>query len=156
MKDKTRDSKSHDGTVRHDLSISETLNENPIHRYLLNGWVEGFGPRVRSEVHDDHDVLGSGPYQCQYWLKESLPQEVLDTLWFDSESSDFYCYSSDRTSLETILDVMTDVIDKLDRCFEEYTTQKLSVFNDVVGKVAFKDRPNVGFPHATQIGVNAG
>jgi len=130
MKNKTRDYQSLCGTVRFELSFSETLSEKPIYRHQLSGWVEGFGPRMMDHVHADHDVLGSGPYSCQYWLKDILPQVILDEIQFDSESSEFYCYSSDRDHLEIILGVLTGVIDRLDSCFEEYATQRLTVFND--------------------------
>jgi len=179
MKNKTRDYQSLCGTVRFELSFSETLSEKPIYRHQLSGWVEGFGPRMMDHVHADHDVLGSGPYSCQYWLKDILPQVILDEIQFDSESSEFYCYSSDRDHLEIILGVLTGVIDRLDKCHEEYVTQRLQVFNGHIDEswytsriyghpvgcicskcqpvdlpVAFKDRPNAGFPHATQIGVS--
>ena len=85
---------------------------------------EGFGPR-----NSIRPTYRGGPYDCEHWLKGVLPQEVLDTLWFDSESSEFYCYSSDRDSLEIILDVLTDTIDRLNNCLEEYTHQMLQVFN---------------------------
>ena len=178
MKNKTRDRKSLCGTVRFELTFSGPYNgNNDIHRYQLSGWVEGFGPRAMDHVHADYDVLGSGPYSCQYWLKDILPQVILDEIQFDSESSEFYCYSSDRDHLEIILDVLTGVIDRLDKCHEEYATQRLTVFNDDIRivrddinghptrcicskcqpvdlPVAFKDRPNAGFPHATQIGLS--
>ena len=125
MENKTKDYQNVDGTTKFELSISETLSGQTDHRYLLSGWVEGFGPR--SSIRPTHR---GGPYECQYWLKGVLPQEVLDTLWFDSESSEFYCYSSDRESLEIILDVLTDTIDRLNNCLEEYTFQTLRVFNE--------------------------
>jgi len=125
MKNETRDYQNLDGTTKFELSLSETLSEDTQHRYLLSGWVAGFGPR--SSIRLTHY---GGPYDCEYWLKGVLPQEVLDTLWFDSESSEFYCYSSDRDSLEIILDVLTDTIDRLNNCLEEYTFQMLRVFNE--------------------------
>tara|TARA_B100000809_G_scaffold239877_1_gene261738 strand:- start:39 stop:515 length:477 start_codon:yes stop_codon:yes gene_type:complete len=125
MKNKTRDYQTGDGNVQFELSISETLSEKTTYRYLLNGWVQGFGPRSKIFPDVDHH----GPYECQYWLKGVLPQEVLDTITFDSESSEFYIYSSDRESLEIILDVLTDTIDRLNNCLEEYTFQMLQVFN---------------------------
>ena len=126
MENKTKDYQNVDGTTKFELSISEMLSGQTDHRYLLSGWVEGFGPRSKIFPVVDHH----GPYECQYWLKGVLPQEVLDTLWFDSESSEFYCYSSDRDSLEIILDVLTDTIDRLNNCLEEYTFQTLRVFNE--------------------------
>jgi hypothetical protein len=125
MKNETRDYQNVDGTTFFELSISETLSEQTDHRYLLNGWVEGFGPR-----NSIRPTYSGGPYDCEHWLKGVLPREVLDTLWFDSESSEFYCYSSDRDSLEIILDVLTDTIDRLNNCLEEYTFQTLRVFNE--------------------------
>jgi hypothetical protein len=98
----------------------------------LNGWVEGFGSRVGKLTPTPESLWlseGHGPYDCEAWLKGVLPQEVLDTLWFDSESSEFYCYSSDRDSLKIILDVLNDTIDRLNNCLEEYTFQMLRVFN---------------------------
>ena len=121
-----KDYQTVDGTTKFELSISETLSEKTTYRYLLNGWVEGFGPRSKVFPVVDHH----GPYECQYWLKGVLPQNVLDTITFDSESSEFYIYSSDRESLEIILDVLTDTIDRLNNCLEEYTFQMLRVFNE--------------------------
>ena len=126
MKNETKDYQTVDGNVKFELSISETLSEKTTYRYVLNGWVEGFGPRSKVFPVVDHH----GPYECQYWLKGVLPQEVLDTITFDSESSEFYIYSSDRESLEIILDVLTDTIDRLNNCLEEYTHQMLRVFNE--------------------------
>ena len=131
MKNATKARQTTDGNVKFELSISETLSEKTTYRYLLNGWVEGFGPR--SEIRPTHSGgpfrSNGGPYECQYWLKGVLPQEVLDAITFDSESSEFYIYSSDRDSLEIILDVLTDTIDRLNNCLEEYTFQMLQVFN---------------------------
>ena len=124
MENKTKDYQTVDGNVKFELSLVETLSKKTTYRYLLNGWVEGFGPRTKTLRSD-----WNGPYECQYWLKGVLPQEVLDTITFDSESSEFYIYSSDRGSLEIILDVLTDTIDRLNNCLEEYTFQMLQVFN---------------------------
>ena len=120
-----KDYQTADGNVKFELSIVETLSEKTTYRYLLNGWVEGFGPR--SSIRPTYR---GGPYDCEHWLKGVLPQEVLDTITFDSESSEFYIYSSDRKSLEIILDVLTDTIDRLNNCLEEYTFQTLRVFNE--------------------------
>ena len=120
-----KDYQTTDGNVKFELTLVETLSEKTTYRYLLNGWVEGFGPRSKVFPVVDHH----GPYECQYWLKGVLPQEVLDTITFDSESSEFYIYSSDRESLEIILDILTDPIDRLNNCLEEYTFQMLQVFN---------------------------
>ena len=131
MKNETKDRQTTDGNVKFELSISETLSEKTTYRYLLNGWVEGFGPR--SEIRPTHSGgpfrSNGGPYECQYWLKGVLPQEVLDAITFDSESSEFYIYSSDRDSLEIIVDVLTDVIERLDVLEFDYTQEKLRVFN---------------------------
>ena len=120
-----KDYQTADGNVKFELTLVETLSERDTYRYLLNGWVEGFGPRTKEFINSDHH----GPYDCQYWLKGVLPQNVLDTITFDSESSEFYIYSSDRESLEIILDILTDTIDRLNNCLEEYTFQMLQVFN---------------------------
>ena len=154
MKNETKDYQTVDGNVKFELSISETLSEKTTYRYLLNGWVEGFGPRS-----DLRPTYTGGPYDCQYWLKGVLPQEVFDTLWFDSESSEFYCYSSDRDSLEIILDVLTDTIDRLNNCLEEYTFQMLQVFNGPL-PISLWAHPKVHTigigDHPTLPGVNAG
>ena len=154
MKNETRDYQNLDGTTKFELSISETLSETTKTRYLLNGWVEGFGPR--SSIRPTYR---GGPYDCEHWLKGVLPQEVLDTLWFDSESSEFYCYSSDRDSLEIILDVLTDTIDRLNNCLEEYTFQTLRVFNEPL-PISLWAHPKVHTigigDHPTLPGVNAG
>ena len=155
MENKTKDYQTVDGNVKFELSIDETLSEKTTYRYLLNGWVQGFGPRSKVFPVVDHH----GPYECQYWLKGVLPQEVLDTITFDSESSEFYIYSSDRESLEIILDVLTDTIDRLNNCLEEYTFQMLQVFN---GPLPFSlwAHPKVHTigigDHPTLPGVNAG
>ena len=94
MENKTKDYQTVDGNVKFELSLAETLSKKTTYRYVLNGWVEGFGPRTKTLRSD-----WNGPYECQYWLKGVLPQEVLDTITFDSESSEFYIYSSDRESL---------------------------------------------------------
>ena len=120
-----KDYQNADGTVKFELTLVETLSERTTYRYLLNGWVEGFGPRSKKFPNPDHH----GPYDCQYWLKGVLPQEVLDTITFDSESSEFYIYSSDRDSLEMIVDVLTDLIERLDVLEFDYTQEKLRVFN---------------------------
>ena len=128
MKNETQDGltrQNADGTVKFELSLVETLSERDTYRYLLNGWVEGFGPRSKTFPNVEHH----GPYECQYWLKGVLPQEVLDTITFDSESSEFYIYSSDRDSLEIIVDVLTDTIERLDVLEFDYTQEKLRVFN---------------------------
>ena len=128
MKNETQDGMTRqnaDGTVKFELSLVETLSERTTYRYLLNGWVEGFGPRTEEFLNSSHH----GPYDCQYWLKGVLPQEVLDTITFDSESSEFYIYSSDRDSLEMIVDVLTDLIERLDVLEFDYTQEKLRVFN---------------------------
>ena len=121
-----KDYQTADGNVKFELTLVETLSERDTYRYLLNGWVEGFGPRTKEFINSDHH----GPYDCQYWLKGVLPQNVLNTITFDSESSEFLIYSSDRESLEIILDVLTDTIDRLNNCLEEYTFQMLRVFNE--------------------------
>ena len=135
MKDKTRDSKSHDGTVRYDLSISETeLGTEDIHRYLLNGWGQGFGSRTDTFTNDEgveqfFDPTEFGPYDCRDWLKNVLPVEVLDTLWFDCESSEFFCYSTDGKMLEIVVDVLTDTIDRMNRIWEKSTHRTMQLFN---------------------------
>ena len=131
MENKTKDYQTVDGNVKFELSIAETLSKKTTYRYVLNGWVEGFGPRSKVFPVVDHH----GPYECQYWLKGVLPQEVLDTITFDSESSEFYVYSTDREPLEIILDVLTDTIDRLNNCLEEYTHQMLRVFNEPLPSV---------------------
>ena len=71
-----KDYQTADGNVKFELTLVETLSERTTYRYLLNGWVEGFGPRTEEFLNSSHH----GPYDCQYWLKGVLPQEVLDTL----------------------------------------------------------------------------
>ena len=154
MKNETKDYQTVDGNVKFELSLVETLSKKTTYRYLLSGWVEGFGPRTKSIQSDWH-----GPYECQYWLKGVLPQEVLDTITFDSESSEFYIYSSDRESLEIILDVLTDTIDRLNNCLEEYTHQMLRVFNEPLpfSLWAHPKVHTIGIgDHPTLPGVNAG
>ena len=155
MKNETKDYQTVDGNVKFELSIVETLSEKDTYRYLLNGWVQGFGPRSKVFPVVDHH----GPYECQYWLKGVLPQEVLDTITFDSESSEFYIYSSDRESLEIILDILTDTIDRLNNCLEEYTFQMLQVFNGPL-PISLWAHPKVHTigigDHPTLPGVNAG
>ena len=155
MKNETKDYQTVDGNVKFELSIAETLSKKTTYRYVLNGWVEGFGPRSKIFPVVDHH----GPYECQYWLKGVLPQEVLDTITFDSESSEFYIYSSDRESLEIILDILTDTIDRLNNCLEEYTHQMLRVFNEPLpfSLWAHPKVHTIGIgDHPTLPGVNAG
>ena len=120
-----KDYQTTDGNVKFELTIVETLSERDTYRYLLNGWVEGFGPRTKEFINSDHH----GPYDCQYWLKGVLPQEVLDTLTFDCESSEFYVYSTTKESLEIILDVLTDLIERLEVLEFDYTQERLRTFN---------------------------
>ena len=119
-----KDYQNTDGTVKFELTLVETLSERTTYRYLLNGWVEGFGG-----ISDIHPTYSGGPYDCQYWLKGVLPQEVLDTLTFDCESSEFYVYSTTKESLEIILDVLTDTIERLEVLEFDYTQERLRVFN---------------------------
>ena len=133
-----KDYQTTDGNVKFELTLVETLSERTTYRYLLNGWVEGFGPRTEEFLNSNHH----GPYDCQYWLKGVLPQEVLDTITFDSESSEFYIYSSDRDSLEIIVDVLTDLIERLDVLEFDYTQEKLRVFNGPL-PISMWAHPNV-------------
>jgi hypothetical protein len=129
-----------DGSVKFELTISETpgQNQRDTFRYVLNGWVEGFGTRKKiSKKADWEEVQGLtmfGPYECQYWLKDVLPQSVLDNLTFDSESSEFYCYSKDRESLKVVWEVLADTVVRLNALTKDYHSEMLKVFNRTRGE----------------------
>ena len=127
----TQFARTSDGSVKFDLTIVETpgQNQRDTFRYLLNGWVEGFGTRKKISKKSNHGLTIFGPYECEYWLKGVLAQCVLDNLTFDSESSEFYCYSTDRESLEVIWEVLADTIKRLDALADIYHRQMLRVFN---------------------------
>jgi len=126
----TQFARTKDGSVKFDLTIVETpgQNQRDTFRYLLTGWVEGFGTRNKiSSIRLAHPSFG--PNECEYWLKGVLAQHILDNLTFDSESSEFYCYSTDRECLEVIWKVLGDTIKRLNVLADNYHNEMLGVFN---------------------------
>jgi|TARA_R110000737_G_scaffold297703_1_gene304505 hypothetical protein len=119
--DHTQFASALDGSVEFSLNISEIPVAS---RYVLNGWVEGFGTRKKISKNAEF-----GPYECQYWLKDVLPQSVLDNLTFDSESSEFYCYSKDMESLKIVWEVLADAVVRLNALTKDYHSEMLKVFN---------------------------
>jgi len=129
--DHTQFASTIDGSVKFELTISETPGVRSL-RYVLNGWVEGFGTRKTISKNDDRIQRARaefGPYECQYWLKDVLPQSVLDNLTFDSESSEFYCYSKDMESLKIVWEVLADAVVRLNALTKDYHSEMLKVFN---------------------------
>ena len=120
-----------DGSVSFELiidtRISPLLFLNSTFRYALRGSVEGFG--ARKKISTKRTPYLFGPYSCQYWLKDILPQSVLDNLTFDSEPSEFYCYSKDMESLEAVWEVLADTIVRLNALTKDYHSEMLKVFN---------------------------
>jgi len=131
--DHTQFASALDDSVKFDLTIVETpgQNQRDTFRYLLNGWVEGFGTRKKISTKGEF-----GPYECQYWLKDVLPQSVLDNLTFDSESSEFYCYSKDMESLKIVWEVLADAVVRLNALTKDYHSEMLKVFNRTKAEIA--------------------
>ena len=127
--DHTQFASALDDSVKFSLNISEIpgdliMPSSVASRYVLNGWVEGFGTRKKISTKGEF-----GPYECQYWLKDVLPQSVLDNLTFDSESSEFYCYSKDMESLKIVWEVLADAVVRLNALTKDYHSEMLKVFN---------------------------
>ena len=138
--DHTQFASTIDGSVSFDLTIETPginerdtfrieLQRTHTFRYALNGWVEGFGTRKKISKKADQGLTMFGPYECQDWLKDVLPQSVLDNLTFDSESSEFYCYSKDMESLEAVWEVLADTVVRLNALTKDYHSEMLKVFN---------------------------
>ena len=128
--DHTQFASTIDGSVSFDLTIETPgINERDTFRYALNGWVEGFGTRKKISKKADQGLTMFGPYECQYWLKDVLPQSVLDNLTFDSEPNEFYCYSKDMESLEAVWEVLADTVVRLNALTKDYHSEMLKVFN---------------------------
>ena len=118
-----------DGSVKFDLAVHTSGTRCRFGSYLLNGWVEGFGTRKKISKKADQGLTMFGPYECQDWLKDVLPQSVLDNLTFDSESGEFYCYSKDMESLEAVWEVLADTVVRLNALTKDYHSEMLKVFN---------------------------
>ena len=125
----TQFARTHDGSVRFDLTVSEVPSRLITGPHLLSGWVEGFGTRKEISKKDNHSFTAFGPYECQHWLEDVLPQPVLDNLTFDSESNDFYCYSKDRESLKVVWEVLADTVVQLNALTDDYHSEMLKVLN---------------------------
>ena len=134
--DHTQFASALDDSVKFSLNISEIpgdliMPSSVASRYVLNGWVEGFGTRKKISKNAEF-----GPYECQYWLKDVLPQSVLDNLTFDSESSEFYCYSKDMESLKIVWEVLADAVVRLNALTKDYHSEMLKVFNRTKAEIA--------------------